>query len=571
MDRITKGYMNNFAASQELTGQNESELFELFACYCVLSKEYPEHFDISDIVTGGGSDAGIDGIAIIANNVLIHSQEEFDDLAEQTHTITDLKFIFIQAKTSPTFNGGDIATFGFGVCDLLKEQPELVQNAEVQEKSNIISHILSNMMRVRNKPKCLLYYVTTGNRTEDQNLCSRIEGVKSDLKSENLFSEISFVPVDANYLQKLFKNTVDKIQAIIDFPERITLPEMEKVKEAYLGILPACQFLNLVSNEDGIIKSILYDNVRDFQGENDVNVEIAETLNSSEADKFVILNNGITIICKELKNIVRNQFSLEDYQIVNGCQTSHVLYNNKETISDKVYVAIKIISTDDEETVNKIVKATNRQTEVTDEQLLALNDFNKRLEAYYQTYSGVQRLYYERRSKQYTSVMEIEKVRIVTVATQIKAFSSMFLDKPQLASRYYGRLLKDSKDSGEIFNTNHQFIAYYVSAYALYRIEFLIRNKQIDQQYNKYRYHILMILKYLVLGDQKQPQLNSHKMETFCQEIQGILADSNKLNQYVEFACKIISDQVGDLSNAENAKTALITDKLKNAAMVVKL
>ena len=217
------------------------------------------------------------------------------------------------------------------------------------------------------------------------------------------------------------------------------------------------------------------------------------------------------------------------------------------------------------------MKATNRQTEVTDEQLLALNDFNKRLEAYYQTYSGVQRLYYERRSKQYTSVMEIEKVRIVTVATQIKAFSSMFLDKPQLASRYYGRLLKDSKDSGEIFNTNHQFIAYYVSAYALYRIEFLIRNKQIDQEYNKYRYHILMILKYLVLGDQKQPQLNSHKMETFCQEIQGILADSNKLNQYVEFACKIISDQVGDLSNAENAKTALITDKLKNAAMVVKL
>lgn len=374
MDRITKGYMNNFAASQELTGQNGSELFELFACYCVLSKEYPEHFDISDIVTGGGSDAGIDGIAIIANNVLIHSQEEFDDLAEQTHTITDLKFIFIQAKTSPTFNGGDIATFGFGVCDLLKEQPELVQNAEVQEKSNIISHILSNMMRVRNKPKCLLYYVTTGNWTEDQNLCSRIEGVKSDLKSENLFSEISFVPVDANYLQKLFKNTVDKIQAIIDFPERITLPEMEKVKEAYLGILPACQFLNLVSNEDGIIKSILYDNVRDFQGENDVNVEIAETLNSSEADKFVILNNGITIICKELKNIVRNQFSLEDYQIVNGCQTSHVLYNNKETISDKVYVAIKIISTDDEETVNKIVKATNRQTEVTDEQLL-VNEF----------------------------------------------------------------------------------------------------------------------------------------------------------------------------------------------------
>ena len=85
MDRITKGYMNNFAASQELTGQNESELFESFACYCVLSKEYPEHFDISDIVTGGGSDAGIDGIAIIANNVLINHKVIFDYLFKSSY------------------------------------------------------------------------------------------------------------------------------------------------------------------------------------------------------------------------------------------------------------------------------------------------------------------------------------------------------------------------------------------------------------------------------------------------------------------------------------------------------
>ena len=85
MDRITKGYMNNFAASQELTGQNESELFELFACYCVLSKEYPEHFDISDIVTGGGSDAGIDGIAIIANNVSGNHKVIFDYLFKSSY------------------------------------------------------------------------------------------------------------------------------------------------------------------------------------------------------------------------------------------------------------------------------------------------------------------------------------------------------------------------------------------------------------------------------------------------------------------------------------------------------
>ncbi len=337
---------------------------------------------------------------------------------------------------------------------------------------------------------------------------------------------------------------------------------MEKIDEAYLGILPAQQFLSLVSTDEGVIKSILYDNVRDFQGENAVNQEIAETLNSPDADKFVVPNNGITIICKELRNIVRNRFLLGDYQIVNGCQTSHVLFYNRDRISDKVFVPVKIISTSDEDTVNRIVKATNRQTEVTDEQLMALDDFHKRLEAYYLTYSGPQRLYYERRSKQYASSAEIEKVRIISIPTQIKSFASMFLDKPHLASRYYGRLVKDSEG---IFDNHHQLIAYYIAAYSLYKIEYLIRNKQIKQSYNRYRYHILMLIKYLVLNGDAQPQLNSRQMERLCQEIQTIMNDTDKLMQYVSTACGIISSQISDLTDSQSAKTLTVTERLKAA------
>ena len=564
MDRITEGYLDNFKISQELpNSMEESRLFEYFSCYCVLSREYGESFDLPDVVTGGGGDCGIDGIAILGNNVLIHSPEEFDDLVEQTHSITELKFVFIQAKTSSAFNGGEIATFGFGVNDIFKEKPELPQNAETKDKAEIVEHILKNMVHVRNKPKCLLYYVTTGRWNNDQSVISRIEGVKSDLMNENLFSQVDFVPVDVDYLQRLYKATIDKIEVEIDFPDRITLPEMDKIKEAYLGILPATQFLSLVSNEDGIIKSILYDNVRDFQGENnDVNAEIAETINGVEADKFVVLNNGITIICKELRNIGRSRFLLGDYQIVNGCQTSHILYYNRENVSDKIYVSVKIISTTDEDTVNRIVKATNRQTEVSNEQLMALNDFNKKLETYYQTYSGSQRLYYERRSKQYASSSEVEKVRIVTIPTQIKAFASMFFDKPHLASRYYGRLVQDSDD---LFSNNHILLSYYISAYALCKVEYLIRNKQIDQSYNRYRFHIIMLIKYLVLGNTAQPPLNSHSMERLCQSIQNVLNDQEKLLSYVFRACEIINSQVDDVANTENSKTLSVVDKLIGA------
>ena len=78
--------------------------------------------------------------------------------------------------------------------------------------------------------------------------------------------------------------------------------------------------------------------------------------------------------------------------------TSHVIFNNKENIINELQLPIKLIETEDDETVNRIIKATNRQTEVSDEQLIALNEFHRKLEAFYGTFTGANRLYYERRS-----------------------------------------------------------------------------------------------------------------------------------------------------------------------------
>ena len=99
----------------------------------------------------------------------------------------------------------------------------------------------------------------------------------------------------------------------------------------------------------------------------------------------------MTVICKELSNI-GNKFTLTDYQIVNGCQTSHVIFNNKNDIINGLQLPIKLIETEDDETVNRIIKATNRQTEVSDEQLIALNEFHRKLEAFYGTFTGANRL-----------------------------------------------------------------------------------------------------------------------------------------------------------------------------------
>src|SRR5690606_12983936 len=126
------------------------------------------------------------------------------------------------------------------------------------------------------------------------------------------------------------------------------------------------------------------------------------------------------------------------YQIVNGCQTSHVIYYNLEKIdTKKVAIPVKIIVTADDSITNELIKATNNQTKVEREELLALSDFQKRLEEFYNTFTKKsQRLYYERRSDQYAYNNDIEKVRIVNIRNQIKSFSAMFLNLPHLAKAY---------------------------------------------------------------------------------------------------------------------------------------
>ena len=558
MDRIVQSYIDDFLKSQQIDEKDSSKQFEMFSSYCAVAQQYTEVFDLNDILTGAGGDCGIDGIAIIANGTIISSKEEVDDLIELNKGLSDMLFVFIQSKTSSGFSSGEMGTFGAGVVDFFSETPQFVRNQFIQEKSDLINYIFSKAVHFKSKPCCFLYYVTTGKWVDDQNCVARKNMIIHDLEELDLFKEVQFIPVDVKLIQKYYRNTIDVIETEIDFSQKVLLPDIPKIKQSYLGYVDYEEYLKLIVGDNGEIrKNVFYDNVRDYQGDNEVNIEIAKTIKSA-SNKFILLNNGVTIICKKLTNL-RNKFTLTDYQIVNGCQTSHVLYYNKEFINGNLQIPIKLIETLDEDTVNNIIKATNRQTQVTNEQLIALNEFHRQLEAFYQTFSGTQKLYYERRSKQYNYMTEVEKVRIVTISTQIKAAAAMFFDKPHLASRYYGRLLK-SVDG--IFNEEHKLSPYYTCAYLLYKLEYLFRNKLLPAQYRKFRYHILMLIKY-DFSDGKVPNLNSNKIENVCKKILECANDNVELQNEVERMIAIINKHITDASDTESTKSASLIEELK--------
>ena len=107
MDVVTQSLLKEFAESQKIEGLKQSDQFEAFINYIVVSDVYPEEFDFN-VVAAGEGEFGIDGIAIIVNDAIVDDEEQLDDIIEH-NAVLQVQFIFLQAKTSSSFDAGDLA------------------------------------------------------------------------------------------------------------------------------------------------------------------------------------------------------------------------------------------------------------------------------------------------------------------------------------------------------------------------------------------------------------------------------------------------------------------------------
>lgn len=554
MDLVTQSLLTSFAKEESLSSElAESVLFEHFVNFAAVSSEYGDEFDVEDLHTGGGDDLGIDGLALLVNGTLISDSDEIEDLAAANKYL-EAEIICCQAKSGGNFTGSEISNFFFGVKDLFSTGPALPRNAAVANKEHLIRETYKKSpLFKRGNPVLRLFYATTGKWQDDSKLLARIENEKDVLLELNIFKEVHFTPVDARSLQRLYASAKNRLSKSIEFTSKVTLPALPGIQESYLGYLPADQYLKLITDDAGsIVRGLFYDNVRDFQGDNPVNHEMDETLKSPAQQLFVLMNNGVTIVADSI-NKTGDTFTIEDFQIVNGCQTSHVLFNNQGNLTTPVHIPVKLIVSQDSEVKNRIIKATNRQTPVKTEELTALTDFQKALEDYYTAATGECQLFYERRSQQYRSTAGIEKIRITNISSQIRSFASMFLGLPHQASRYYGTLLKSIES--KIFVPGHPPIAYYASALALYRFEALIRKKQIHAKYRPFKYHLIAIARMQIAG-MTPPPMNTNKFEKYCETVVTVLKDEKACTAAYQKATTVLDAVLAGNYARDRAKDA---------------
>lgn len=572
MHKLLRSYLKKFVSEQSIEGLEESKQFERFSNFCIVYKFYPTRFDI-ETITSEEDDCGIDGIAFMIDDELIATYEEAEKVFKKPKNNIKVDLVFIQSKRSEKFDRGDILKFGDGVSDFLSDSPNLPQGDFIRNSKKLFDLVMEEASSIVNgKPNCHLFYVSTGIYNQEKEIKGTFDNLKRDIVTFGYFQEISISPVDRDELINLWSRTCSEVKAKFEVQGYIPFPaKTTGITEAYIAIVPAQKFIDSVLSDpkDKKLRHFIFqENVRSFLGqENPVNNMIRQTLSTQNGkERFGILNNGITIISPDVK-VQGNSIHIENFQIVNGCQTSNILYENRNIISPETMLTVKVVEATDTDVIGDIVKATNSQTKVENIQFLSLKPILRKVEKFFEAFSEDSEeeveLYFERRERQFVG-KGIPDKRIFDIKTCSRAVASMFLESPHLAARYPTSMIEELND--QLFDERNQEIVFYTASLALYRIDLLIGNNKIPYNFKKYKWHMLMCIRFLICGSQK-PHLKSKRMEKFCQKIIDVCKDINEQNfKYFKNAEKTIKE-AGEVT-PDRLKRQPYTNELKKILML---
>jgi hypothetical protein len=250
---------------------------------------------------------------------------------------------------------------------------------------------------------------------------------------------------------------------------------------------------------------------------------------------------------------------IANFQIVNGCQTSHVLFEHRHALTDDLMVTLKVVETTDEDVFSELVRATNSQSKIEESQFLSLSPIAKRVEAYFNTYEGQDgRLYFERRDRQYVG-KGIAAIRVVSLHNAAKCVCAMFLKRPDLSFKYPKRMYEDF--GTRIFSEENREIIYYASALALYRFHLLTSNNVIPQNMRRFKWHILPIVSAIIAG-MDVPQMGARKMDAYAQQIIDVFNHHSPEGTAVFTKAVDIINSLGDISNDRLKRQAVLDEML---------
>jgi len=231
------------------------------------------------------------------------------------------------------------------------------------------------------------------------------------------FRFVDFIYLDQEDLvNKILEHKYRKVNGQLSFIDKQYFERSDGNIKGIVATVAADNLIKLVTdpdNKDQINEDVFNDNVRVYKKNNRINESIVETALSEENYQFWYLNNGITIVCEDctyMPNTRSPHVTLSNFQIVNGGQTTHALfeaYHKDLERFENVLLLVRICQTKRDNIIaDKISETTNSQTPVTTRDLHANDRIQRKLEDEFRSLG----YFYERKANQYEDELDTHRL-----------------------------------------------------------------------------------------------------------------------------------------------------------------
>ena len=473
-----------------------SDYFEFFSASQILKNQGLSDDEVDNGIVGKGLDGGCDSIYLFLNNLLITP-----DVVEHISAPKDsiLEMIIIQSKKTTSFGEDAVMkwkTISGNLLDLSKTTTDFMTryNADVLEAFTTFRDTYTRLITSRVKLKFKFYYATLASELHP-NVIQQAEELKDTIKGlfPNAVVEVIFVDSDALF---------DMYNAVIENRVNLKFADIpiSPNQKNYIALVDLNSYFNFIVNDEGDVRKSFFDsNVRDYQGKNNVNSSISETLHRADDNDFWWLNNGVTVLASEATLVNNRELQIVNPEIVNGLQTSMEIYNyfseNREALeSEKRSILLRIIVPDNEESRDQIIFATNNQTNIPKATLRVTDPIHLQIEMYFKSRG----LFYDRR-KNYYKNQGRKPAEIVGVSFLAQCLITIFLKKPDYARARPSTLLNDEKTYNELYEKNNDLEVFYRVALLGKKIQ---RNVRSGSDYSSAeKSDILYYVLYAVIAD----------------------------------------------------------------------
>ncbi len=444
----------NFAAwrKERVPTLEESRAFERFAVDQVLKDADLTDEEIELGHMGGGDDGGVDSMYLFMNRTLILDETEPPD------PVLTVEIVIIQAKNETGFKETAIQkleSFTNDLFDYSKPTEQLTYlNSLAKEAIDSIRDKYDKALKDAPSTKISYHYVTKSIESPNPKVQKRVENLEN-----SVLSKLSTADIKVS-----FWGSPELLEAARRVPQKdevIPTSEILSTEDSsVICLIKLNDFAEFLRDSHGNLKTrILEPNVRDYQGKrNPVNQEIRLTLDEKNTkEEFWWLNNGITILAATCSFSGR-KLTIGNPEIVNGLQTCHEIhaaFSENPNPNETRKILVRVIIPKEDQSRNKIIKATNFQTQVQALSLRATDRIHFDIEDKLKLYN----LYYDRRKGEYRRLRKPIS-EIISIRALAQACMAIILQRPDDARARPQSALKKDETYTEIFNDSYDSDVY---------------------------------------------------------------------------------------------------------------